>query len=101
MRRVLSLAVLATAFVVMMSPSTASAHAVLDSSTPGPSTVVKESPDEIVLDFSETIENSLLSIRLFDSEQIEVNIGDAQRSSTDQSQATADVSVLDDGVYVV
>jgi len=101
MRRFLSLAALATACVVLVSPTLASAHAVLDSSTPGPSTVVKESPDEIVLDFNETIENSLLSIRLFDSEQLEVNIGDAQRSSTDQSQAIADVSSLEDGVYVV
>ena len=101
MRRFLSLAVLATACVVLVSPTLASAHAVLDSSTPGPSTVVQESPDEIVLDFNETIENSLLSIRLFDSEQLEVNIGDAQRSSTDQSQAIADVSSLEDGVYVV
>jgi len=89
------------ALVVVMSPTAVSAHAILDSSTPAASSVLETSPPEIRLDFNETIENSLLSIRLFDSEQKVVSIGKAQRSQSDMSVAVASVPQLDSGVYVV
>lgn len=96
-----SLFALVIALFVLMFPSVASAHAILDSSTPTASSVLESSPTEIRLDFNETIENSLLSIRLFDAEQRSVSIGTAERSSTDTSVALASVPKLSDGVYVV
>lgn len=102
MRRfILFVSAMCAALVVTMAPSAVSAHAVLDSSSPAASTVLKTSPTEIRLDFSETIESSLLSIQLFDSQQKDVSIGDAQRSDSDLSIATASVPKLNDGVYVV
>ncbi|MGA0118103.1 MAG: copper resistance CopC/CopD family protein [Ilumatobacteraceae bacterium] len=92
---------LCVAVVVLLVPSAVSAHAVLDSSTPLPSSVLESSPSEIRLDFNETIENSLLSIQLFDSEQRDVSIGKAQRSESDLSVAVASVPRLGNGVYVV
>ncbi len=92
---------LCVAIVVLLVPSAVSAHAVLDSSTPLPSSVLESSPSEIRLDFNETIENSLLSIQLFDSEQRDVSIGKAQRSESDLSVAVASVPRLENGVYVV
>ena len=89
------------AALVVVSPTVVSAHAVLDSSTPTASTVLETSPPEIRLDFNETIENSLLSIRLFDAEQRDVSIGKAQRSESDLSVAIASVPNLKSGVYVV
>lgn len=89
------------ALFVLMIPSVASAHAILDSSSPTASSVLETSPTEIRLDFNETIENSLLSIQLFDAEQSRVSIGKAERSSTDTSVAVASVPKLSDGVYVV
>lgn len=102
MRRfVLAVAALCAVIFAVMSPTMASAHAILESSTPTASSVLETSPSEIRLDFNENIEDSLLSIRLFDSEQRDVSIGVARRSSADLSVASADVSALDDGVYVV
>lgn len=89
------------ALVVIVWPGTASAHAVLEESSPAPSSVLQDPPSEISLDFNEGIESALLSIRLFDSEQSEVSIGDAGRDPSDSSVARASVPRLDDGVYVV
>lgn len=100
-RKTLSLATVCVALMMVLWPSNVSAHAVLDSSSPAPSTVLEKSPTEISLDFSETIESSLLSIRVFDSDQRQVNIGDASRADSDQSIATAQVPKLANGVYVV
>ena len=84
-----------------MFPSVASAHAILDSSSPASSSVLEVSPAEIRLDFNETIEKSLLSIQLFDAEQLPVSIGKATRSDSDASVVSAAVPELGDGVYVV
>ncbi len=102
MRRIaIAISALFIAFAVLLFPSAASAHAVLDSSTPVSSSVLETSPSEIRLDFNETIEDSLLSIQLFDSEQRTVSIGKAKRSNSDLSVASATVPKIDDGVYVV
>ena len=96
-----SLFAVVVALFVVMFPSVASAHAILDSSTPASSSVLEASPTEIRLDFNETIEKSLLSIQLFDAEQLPVSIGKATRSDSDASVVSATVPQLSDGVYVV
>jgi copper transport protein len=92
--------VAALACLSSLSPSTASAHAILDSSTPSPSSVVADSPSEIRLDFNESVEANFSDIRLFDSKQREVSIEDAVRSDSDLSIVAAQLPELNDGVYV-
>lgn len=83
------------------SVGTASAHAVLDSSSPAASTVLESSPSEIRLSFNEDVESSLLEIRLFGADQEEILLSAAERAPQDASQVRADVPRLDAGVYVV
>ena len=101
MRRLLSVCVGAIGLAVTVAPGVASAHAILDSSSPSASAVVTESPREITLNFNEDVESSLNTIRLFDSEQHEVGIGKANRQTFDPSVVVAEVPELDDGLYVV
>ncbi len=101
MRRVLRWVAATTAVVVMAWPGVASAHAILEESTPAPSSVLDVSPGEITLDFNEAIEDALLTIRLFDADQREVTLGDAERDDADTTFARASVPSLDGGVYVV
>ena len=92
--------VAAIACLLSLSQSSASAHAILDSSMPSPSSVVADSPPEIRLDFNEDVEANFGDIRLFDSKQREVNIEKTVRSNSDISIVSAQLPVLDDGVYV-
>lgn len=82
-------------------PSVASAHATLDGSTPAASSVVSKSPDEIVLDFDETVEPRLGSLKVFDDAGREMEVGDLVRDVVDQSVVRASVMPLADGPYVV
>ena len=84
-----------------IAPGTASAHAILDSSSPASSSVLPESPKEIRLDFNEKVEATLGDIRLFNSQQKEVAIDNSVRSNFDTSVVTAALPSLDNGVYVV
>ena len=92
--------VVAIACLLSLSPSSASAHAILDSSTPSPSSVVAVSPSEIRLDFNEQVEASFGDIRLFDSKQREIDIDKTIRSDIDNSIVSAQLPALKDGVYV-
>ena len=100
MRR-LAIAIAVICGVIGWSASPASAHASLDSSSPAPSTVLSQPPGEIALDFSETVEQRLASIRLFDSEQREIEVGRATRLEADPSSIVATLPLLGNGVYVV
>ncbi len=93
--------VAALSVMVLAWPSGASAHAILEESTPVSSSVLEASPAEIRLDFNESIEDALLSIQLFDAEQREVRLTDIQRDNTDTSIARAQVPKLGNGVFVV
>jgi len=82
-------------------PGIASAHAILESSSPEPSALLESSPKEIRLNFDEQVESTLGDIRVYDSEQREVSIKKTVRSSSDASVVTAGVPTLKNGVYVV
>ena len=100
-RRTLGAAAASIAIAVAFIPGIASAHAVLDSSSPSASELLASSPKEIRLDFDEQVEATLGDIRVYDSEQHEVSIEKTVRSSSDLSIVTAAVPKLDNGVYVV
>lgn len=86
---------------VFSASGSARAHAILDSSNPAPSSVLPESPEEIRLDFNEKVEATLGEVRLFDSDQKEIEIDEPVRSSSDASVVMTSLPMLEDGVYVV
>lgn len=83
--------------------SPASAHAVLDSSSPAAQTVLAQAPGEIALDFSEPIEESFASIRLFEAGEAdrEIDIDTPRRLASDPSTLVASIPPITDGLYVV
>lgn len=100
-RRFVGAFVATCAITSVFSAAQASAHAVLESSTPAASSTVKESPPEIVLEFSEPVAPTLADIRLFDSDAKLVSIGKTVRDSNDASIVRATMPALPDGAYVV
>lgn len=86
-------------------PHVAHAHAILDSSSPGASSVISSTPNEISLRFNENIEEKLASIQLYGSDEKEIQIGKATRDPADSAHVTAQIGAqgisLEEGVYVV
>jgi len=101
LRRIVGAAIASTVLALTFIPGIASAHAILESSSPAPSELLASSPKEIRLDFDEQVEATLGDIRIYDSEQREVSIKKTVRSSSDVSVVTAGVPTLKNGVYVV
>ena len=99
--RLLGAVLVAAAAVLFAAPSTASAHAVLVYSVPAASSVLPSAPDQLMLDFDEDVEVGLSSLRLFDADQEEVQIGRAQLSGGNSSVVVADLPRLGNGTYVV
>lgn len=100
-RRVLRAVLAMCALFLAMPAASASAHAVLDSSTPVASSTIQTSPPEIVLRFNEPVASTLAQIELFDSNSELVQIGKAKRDDTQHSVVSASVPPLAEGVYVV
>ena len=101
LRRVFGATLASTVLALTFIPGIASAHAILESSSPAPSALLASSPKEIRLDFDEQVESTLGDIRIYDSEQREISIEKTVRSSTDASVVSAEVPALKSGVYVV
>lgn len=88
--------------VVVLAPATSvSAHSELLSSEPAASSVLAESPTEIVLYFDESIEPVFASVRILDSTGGEILNGDPHRDSADHSIIRTSLPALGDGTYVV
>lgn len=97
--RVVMAVVALSAFVLPL--ESVLAHAQLDRTSPAASSVVPNSPSQILLDFSEPVETKLSEIRLFDRNNIEITIGAVRTDPNDKSILLADVPPLDAGPYVV
>ena len=100
MRRIGGALVVLVGLVTVLAPSAASAHALLVSSSPAPSSVLPRSPERIDLTFSEDVEAGLSGIRLFDAAQKEIGIGKTTKG-TSGSVVSATVPSLQNGMYVV
>ena len=101
LRRISGAAITSTVLALTFIPGIASAHAILESSSPEASALLATSPKEIRLDFDEQVETTLGDVRVYDSEQREVSKSNTVRSSSDPSVVTADIPTLQNGVYVV
>ena len=100
-RRISGAAIASTVLALTFIPGIASAHAILESSSPEASALLASSPKEIRLDFDEQVEATLGDVRVYDSEQREVSKSNTVRSASDASVVTAEVPTLKNGVYVV
>lgn len=78
----------------------ASAHSVLISSTPAPDSVLEQSPTEIMLTFTESVDIVDDSIRLVNASGKAVPIGEVRRG-TDNATIAVDVGADLAGTYVV
>lgn len=93
--------VLLGAIGVLGPAAPAAAHAGLEASTPAASSVLEESPAEIVLDFDEAVEPTLTQITLYDASARTVSVGTPEAIPGDDSVVTATLPDLDQGLYAV
>ncbi|MGK2955620.1 MAG: FixH family protein [Solirubrobacterales bacterium] len=94
------LPLIAAFLVLLLLPGAASAHAVLESSSPTRGQVLKQAPDEVTFEFNEPVEASFGAVRVFDTEANEVQSGEVFRpGGSDQAIGVALSDDLEDGTY--
>lgn len=103
MKRVRAKLIVAVAFLIFtFSPASGvSAHGELLNSEPAASSVLVESPNQIVLQFSESVESVFISIRILDSAGVEIGSGTARRDTGNHSVVRTTPPHLEPGSYVV
>jgi copper transport protein len=89
------------AAVALMAPVAAAAHSALVRSDPADGAVLEQSPDEVVLKFSEPPDPDLSRVGLFDGDGEPVDHGQLTADTADASVLRVSVPQLDDGVYTV
>lgn len=95
------LLVLAAVAFLVATAVPASAHAVLEGSTPAPGASVKTSPKNVVLRFSEPITVPRDGVKVFDGKGNAVKIGAVGRENRSTSTVSIALPKLGDGQYVV
>jgi len=78
-----------------------SAHAFLIKSNPVANSVLTESPAQVELFFSETVAPGLSSIKVYNSNSQEVDLGDVRVDPSNPTRMTVSLHSLSDGVYTV
>jgi copper transport protein len=89
------------AVVLVLTAGVASAHAVLESTTPGPNTNVATSPKAVTLKFSEHVDARSDAIRLFDRNLNTIDVGETKHVKGKGDEITASVPKLPKGLYTV
>ncbi len=97
--RALSVA-LAAVVLLALAPAVASAHAILQESSPERGETLDSSPDRIEFRFNEPVETSFGAIRLFDSDGEQIPASEVSHPADDQSSiSSAPLEELEDGSY--
>jgi copper transport protein len=78
-----------------------SAHALLLRSNPQANAVLPQSPAQVELFFSEALEPQLSTIKVLDSNNLVVDVGDVRVDPSDPTRMTVSLHSLSDGVYTV
>jgi copper transport protein len=99
MRRLTVAALLAVTTVLILA-SPASAHAQLVTTNPREGEQLKRAPEDITLEFSEPVEVSLGSIRVYDARGDLLDAGEPSHPDGDTSVVQLALPDLDDGGYV-
>ena len=81
--------------------TTVSAHALLVRSSPEANAVLQQAPVQVELFFSESLEPSLSSITVVDSNNLTMDAGDVRVDPSDPRRMTVTLHALTDGVYTV
>ena len=81
--------------------TSASAHAELLQSTPEANAILDKSPVLVELLLSEPLEPGLSTVKVFDSDGMQVDLGDAAVDADNPERMTVSLPPLDDGIYSV
>ena len=92
---------LAAGLLVVAWAAPAFAHATLDQTSPAAGQVLDQSPKNVTLGFSESVEVALGAIRVYNSKGERLEIGEPSHPGGQQSQVQVSVPKLDDDSYVV
>jgi methionine-rich copper-binding protein CopC len=92
---------LSATFVLLLAPSTVSAHAYLVKSVPAQRAALFRAPAKIQLWFNERLESRYSSFTLSDATGKTVDIGKAEVSSDDPKQLSASIKSLPAGRYLI
>jgi copper transport protein len=79
----------------------ARAHALLVRSTPAANAVLEVPPVQVEIFFSEPLEENSSSIKVLDSNNTSVDVGDVRVDPTDPTRMTVSLHTLSDGVFTV
>ena len=87
-------------FLLLLAPTAASAHAILESTSPERGADVRQQPQQVAFYFNEPVETEFGAVRVFDSSGDEVQTGAVLRPGDDgKGVATALRPDLPDGTY--
>lgn len=81
--------------------SPARAHAVFARSNPAPNAILTQSPVQVEIYYTETLQPGLSLISVYDSNGQTVDLGDARIDASDATRMTVSLRALADGVYTV
>ena len=87
--------------LVLLSAGNAFAHAQLAAAIPQPDGTVTAAPATITLNFTETLEGKLSSIRVHNSNGTEVERGDAYPDRQNERRLIVALQPLEPGIYTV
>src|ERR1044072_7842792 len=76
-------------------------HALLVRSAPAANAVLEVPPVQVEIFFSEPLEENLSSIKVLDSNNVSVDVGDVRVDPTDPTRMTVSLHTLSDGVFTV
>lgn len=94
-------AVVLSVFTLVAGVSPASAHASLESSSPGAFAMLEASPSEVQLRFSEVPQAGFTTVQLVDGDSRARGVGPVVADPNDAATLVAAVDPLPDGLYVV
>jgi copper transport protein len=98
--RVVVAAGLAGALVVVLAVP-ASAHAILESTSPADGSVISQSPSQVTMTFNENVEIQLGAVRLFTCSGSRIDIGAPRHASATDHEVVVSVPHLSNGTYLV
>ncbi|HEX4363292.1 MAG TPA: CopD family protein [Solirubrobacteraceae bacterium] len=101
MRPRLALAVASVLFAVLLAPASASAHAVLESTSPDRGATLASEPGQVVFRFGESVEVNFGAVRVYDAKSNRVDVGDTFHPGGTGSQVAVRLKPgLPKGTYV-
>jgi copper transport protein len=77
------------------------AHALLLRSNPQANAVLAQPPVQIELFFSESVEGTLSTIKVFNTGGVAVDVGDVRVDASDPTRMTVSLHTIGDGIYTV